>query len=203
MKHTEGFQILSPKAGSWIRRKRGYPKMLDTKTEQKWPLTVRVVSWWVKGHFFLFADADYRPQKSVKIRTAFGRPTYLLYQISCRVVNRHLYILAQICEIYKSILFVLYNIPYWFFRTAVLFYSHKRWYRCTGKTLKAQSAKTIVEGNISHPVSTQKRCVIRQSVKCGEQDHTNQPKTKATVGNLKQTPKGTFSLRTCDGKLNA
>ena len=148
MKHTEGFQILSPKAGSWICRKRGYPKMLDTKTEQKWPLTVRVVNWWVKGHFFLFAPADYRPQKSAKIRTVFGRPTHLIYQITVGFVNGKLFIFPIICEIYKESLFVLYNIPSWFYDTSVIFYSHKRWYQCTGKTLKAQSAARIVEGNI-------------------------------------------------------
>ena len=26
--------------------------MLDNKTEQKWPLTIKVSSWIVKGHFF-------------------------------------------------------------------------------------------------------------------------------------------------------
>ena len=65
----------------------------------------------------------------------FVTRTDSFYHRGHRGVNRNLCRLDNFCYFYKKVLFSLYSIPSCNFVKAVLSYSHKRWYQCTGQTL--------------------------------------------------------------------
>lgn len=163
--------------------------MLDTKTEQKWPLTVSLVNWCVKGHFFRAAFRENKKQ------ALLCRPTQLLYQISGPFVNGKFYISVRICDLHKAVLFVLYNIPSWFCAVAVILYSHKRWYP-KGNHFKGSKRKQHRRRQYNWINTT---LYQRRNEMSTDTSWNAENKSKTVIVVYETKPNETFSLRTCEG----
>ena len=132
--------------------------MLDTKSEQKWPLTgavnqSRVISFVRRGGGFFAAAGSVGGRKMSGPNRPPNSTIISDLTLACQC---DFGIMPQICVFNKFDLFTLYNFPYCKIRNVVLSYSHKRWYPIRGKLLKAQQLNSSEPGQYKRQ-SKQKR----------------------------------------------